>query len=647
MDSLTFQSAEPLVAGRPARFQLVYRPAVTLWAGGWFRVAFDCRGKDYRTQRIQCEDPAAPHFVTAAATGKAKVWATPYRVGADPDSEERGWAVSEGSESYAWRDRFGPSFPLRVEVVQVTVLEGSLTPDDTLTLTFGTAEQGFLLSSKSYPQFPFWGLVDAEGNGDRRAVGPVTVTIQPGPVALLLMVVPSLTVIHQPFTVRAALFDEHFNPVEIKVPEVRAADPAVRPAFTGGQLSMSFDRPGLQRLSHRSRGPWPVESNPSLCLPRPPDQQIFWGEIHGHTAYSDGGRRGPEEYYAFGREAALLDFCAASDHDGGIADHDPLERWGELVEVANRFNEEGRFVTLLGWEIRHAGLLTGRAFGHKNIYFRGKVAPFFNSSPWGGKRLRPDYLDLEELWERLQGEDFLAVAHHPLMAAAPGGRGTNWNNFNPFRERLVEIFSLWGCSEHLGVPQSVSPAAAGNSVQAALARGYRLGFTAGSDGHDGRPASRREGGFPMPGSGLTAVYASALTRSAIWEALWARHTYATTGVRMILDCRLGEAQMGDVVAIAADSSLWERRTLQLRAVGTEELESVEIVRNNLVVAAFRSAKGTLIGQWEDPTPLREITLDANGSRFVFYYLRVTQADGHRGWTSPIWLEVNDPALAQR
>lgn len=639
MDSWTIETPQPLVAGRPACFQLVYRPAVPLLAGGRFKVAFDYRGRDYPRQWVQCEDPAAPHFVAATASGTAKVWATPYRLAPEPTAEDGSPRGPEDSECYAWRDRFGPAFSLTVEVVQVTVLQGSLEPGEALILRFGTPENGFLLSSKSYPRFPFWGLVDARGDGEWRTVGPITVAIQPGPVALLLMVTPSLTVVRQPFTVRAALFDEHFNPVEIKVPEVHTVGAPVRPAFTGGQLTMSFDRPGLQRLSHRPSGPWPVESNPSLCLSRPPSQQLFWGDLHGHTVYSDGGLRSPEDYYAFGRDSALLDFCALSDHDFGIALHDPIARWNELTEAAHRFNEEGRFVTLLGWEISHAGLLTGRAFGHKNVYFRGEAAPFLNSSPYGGRRVRQDYRDLEELWERLEGEDFLAIAHHPLLAAAPGGRGTNWNNFNPARERLVEIFSLWGCSEYLGTPQSVSGATAGNSVQAALARGYRLGFVAGSDGHDGRPASRREGGFPLPRSGLTAVYAPALTRTAIWEALWARHTYATTGVRMILDCRLGEAQMGDVVEVPPDSPLQERRTLELRAIGTEALEAVEIIRNNQVVATFRAEKGILLGQWEDRAPLREVTLDAAGSRFVFYYLRATQADGHRGWTSPIWLEV--------
>jgi hypothetical protein len=650
MDLLTIHAPQPLIAGQPATFQLVYRPDVTLQPGGWFKVAFDYRGKDYRTQHVQCADPAAPNYVAATATGDARVFATAYRLAHYDQASGR-----EDSESYAWRDRFGPAFSLNVEVVQVTLTDGTLGPGDELRLTFGTAESGFLLSCKSYARYPFWGLVDPLGDGDWRTVGPATTPIQPGPVALLLMVAPSLTVVDEPFSVRAAVFDEHFNPVAMKAPEVRTADPQVRPAFTAGAVPMSFPRPGLQRL-HRPGGPWPVESNPSLCRDRPPAQRIFWGEIHGHTVYSDGGLRGPEEYYAFGRDSALLDFCAVSDHDFGIALHDPAARWGELVEAANHCNEDGRFVTFLGWEISHAGKVTGRTFGHKNVYFRGDAAPFYNSSPYGAERVRLDYRDLEELWELLRGEEVLAIAHHPLMAATPGGMGTNWNNFHPPRERLVEVFSLWGCSEHLGTPQSVGTATAGNSVQAALARGYRLGFTAGSDGHDGRPASRREDYFPVERSGLTAVYAPELTRAALWDALWARHTYATTGVRMILDFRLqtdslryggqtdslrytlGDAQMGDVVPVPPDSPLQERRSLWLRAIGTDDLDRVEIVRNNRVVETFRPDGAELAGRWEDPTPLREITLDANGQRFVFYYLRVTQSDGHRGWTSPVWVE---------
>jgi hypothetical protein len=224
------------------------------------------------------------------------------------------------------------------------------------------------------------------------------------------------------------------------------------------------------------------------------------------------------------------------------------------------------------------------------------------------------------------------------MEAHPGGRGANWNNFYPERERLVEIFSLWGCSEYLGAAQNVPNATAGNSVQAALARGYRLGFTGGSDSHEGRPASREEGFFAVERSGITAVYAEDLTRSGIWKALWARHTYATTGVRMILDFRLGEAQMGDEVVLGPEMALWERRIWSLQVVGTTELAKVEIIRNNGVAATFQPEGERLAGQWEEAVPFPQVCLDAQSRRFVFYYLRVTQADGHRGWTSPIWLE---------
>ena len=36
--------------------------------------------------------------------------------------------------------------------------------------------------------------------------------------------------------------------------------------------------------------------------------------------------------------------------------------------------------------------------------------------------------------------------------------------------------------------------------------------------------------------------------------------------------------------------------------------------------------------------LAKACIKASGALFAFYYLRVTQADGHMAWSSPIWVD---------
>jgi len=43
----------------------------------------------------------------------------------------------------------------------------------------------------------------------------------------------------------------------------------------------------------------------------------------------------------------------------------------------------------------------------------------------------------------------------------------------------------------------------------------------------------------------------------------------------------------------------------------------------------------------DIIPLSEVALTAEGhSPFVYYYMRVTQDNWDRGWSSPCWLELD-------
>ncbi|MCH8960963.1 MAG: DUF3604 domain-containing protein [Bacteroidetes bacterium] len=61
----------------------------------------------------------------------------------------------------------------------------------------------------------------------------------------------------------------------------------------------------------------------------------------------------------------------------------------------------------------------------------------------------------------------------------------------------------------------------GGSASAGWANGHRFGVIGSTDHHGGYPGSH--------GDGRVAVWASNLTREAIWEALLARRVYADTG----------------------------------------------------------------------------------------------------------------------
>jgi hypothetical protein len=123
---------------------------------------------------------------------------------------------------------------------------------------------------------------------------------------------------------------------------------------------------------------------------------------------------------------------------------------------------------------------------------------------------------------------------------------------------------------------------------------------------------------------MVAAYAPALTRKDVFAALWDRTVYATTGARIILDVELNGQRMGSQIK-AADTP----RNLKVHAVGTGNIRSVEVVRNNEVYYTHQGHGFEVTFEIRDPTPLGE---------GAYYYVRVIQQDTHMAWSSPIWVD---------
>jgi hypothetical protein len=284
-----------------------------------------------------------------------------------------------------------------------------------------------------------------------------------------------------------------------------------------------------------------------------------------------------------------------------------------MVDTCNAHNDPGRFVTLVSYEWGGGG-----GSGHKNVYYRGGEGEF---EAWYRGPTNPDLL-----WERLGQREALAVPHHTQVFG-----GVDWSYRNDRFQRLVEICSNWGISE----------AGGGHSVQAALALGHRLGFVGGTDSHYGLA---NQGSYHVDdGNGLACVAASDLTRDAIWQALYERRCYATTGDRIVLDFAMEVAPSGcqpmgtDLPVNLAEVG---PRTFRARVAGTYRIDGIEILRNNEVVYHTHPGKKVWEGEWTDDEPLVPIALAPTFSYdrpFVFYYLRVRQGNRQQAWASPIWL----------
>ncbi|MGD9497448.1 MAG: CehA/McbA family metallohydrolase [Armatimonadota bacterium] len=361
--------------------------------------------------------------------------------------------------------------------------------------------------------------------------------------------------------------------------------------------------------------------------PRTGDWNVYFGDLHAHSGEERGSGRSCgigtlEENYAYGRDVAGLDFVGIAEHDWQLHDQ---EDWNGRMAQMDEWTEDGRYVVVPCYE------WTSATYGHRNVYYRDTGWPYFDSNPPGGGHnvIDPHAPSPTHLWRSLRecGARAITIAHHPNVGFFP----VDWSYMDPEFDRLVEVYSSWGNSEYYGAPFAGQAAdrLEGLGALDALKMGHRLGLMASSDGHDGNPGNanwswRQPHIHHRLGSGFIAVLAEELTRASVWDAMYARRCYATTGTRIVMDFRVNGALMGGEIT-ARDG---QGRIIEAQVTGTAPLDRLELVRNGEVVVSHQCRGMT--------ETFRARDVDAEGS--AFYYLRVFQTDGEMGWSSPVWVD---------
>ena len=562
----------------------------------------------------QCERPDAANFTTVHTSGQAQL-----RAHFDAKAHIRPWK---------------PALVIDVD-------DGSLAPGDTVTVILGDTSfgsPGSRAQTFAQERYEFRVLVDPFGTGQAfRVPDPPMLRVIGGPAVQLRVRAPSEVVVNQPFPLTVAAEDRYGNPADGYQGTVRLAteaegaqlpgphvfqesergahrftdpvptllpqearagqsptvpmglhrDPWHRSARTvGGRLpgstgeGLKLPQAGTTLITARDEtGQFEATSNPIVCYASEPSPRLYWGDMHGQTEASV-GVGSFDEYFAFGRDVAALDFISHCANDFHITQ----EHWRQTRDAVHRFHEPGRYVTFLGYE--WSGLTPGG--GDHNVYFRGADGPPHRSSHW----LIPDQSDrhtdrypISALHDELRGRDDVMVIPHI------GGRYADLDFFDTAHTPFIEIASVHGVFEWF--------------ARDALRRGLRVGFVANSDDHSCRPGATYPSGTDVDvedpvhlgvRGGLMAVYAEALTREALWEAFWARRCYGTTGERIILRISADDHPMG------AEFSASQPALFEVEVLGTAPLETVELLRGPRVVYTH-----SLVEPQPDERPLLKLT----------------------------------------
>ena len=325
---------------------------------------------------------------------------------------------------------------------------------------------------------------------------------------------------------------------------------------------------------------------------------ILWGDIHG-MAFN---QRPLDDFYAYARDASNYDFAAAMLFSYNICLGDT---WEQVKAAADRCSRPDEFVAIAGIEFG-----APPDASHRNGYFidhEGVPPIFFEERPPAldsrvADRYHPDTVHCRDL------DDFYATIDRF------GGFVTgHFHTLNYDREVLAEIWQ-----KQIGSKEEET------RLFDLLDEGFRFGLVGGSDTHDSMPGNPEPEPSVIQPAGFMAVLADEVSRGAIRDAVANRRVYATSGARIALSVEVSGNAMGSVVS--GDTP----RAFGTEVEGSGPLECVELVRRGEVVDG-----ATPSGEhWEGT--LKAEGGDGGGSEW--YVVRVTQADGHRAWSSPVWFE---------
>ena len=535
---------EPVVAGHVGSWTITYEVGAYGY-DEFARLKIASRfASDWGTP--QFTDPAAPNYATVQLESRCPT--TVAHLSWEPRGYIRPW----------------------FKCLVVSIRDGSLYPGDKIHVTLGDTRGGgpgsraqtfrergcewrLLVDpfgTELYSVLEPSPMLDIVGGGLHRLVVVAPTTVRPG----------------EPFEALVKAEDVWGNPCERFDGEVKLGVRGVPIeglpggfTFRRGEFAIALmsalhvTAPSTETRITAAYGWHRAESNLIRAL-GPSESKTWWGDLHGQTRATVGTGT-IEEYFAFGREVALLDMMCHQANDFQVTD----EEWRRLRREIDRFHENGRCVIFVGYE--WSGMTPGG--GDRNVMFRGDIAALHRSSHAEVDDMRDaatDCFPVTELFSQLGGRDDVMLIPHI------GGRYADIVGFHdPSLEPVVEIYSDWGRFEWL--------------LEDAIKQGYKVGVVANSDGHKGRPGASHPGASTFGAyGGLTCVLAESLTREAVFDAIKARRCYAVSAAQRIhVELSVNGLPMG--AAGRAEGPV----KVAGRVVGTGPVERIDLFRGLVLI----------------------------------------------------------------
>ena len=353
----------------------------------------------------------------------------------------------------------------------------------------------------------------------------------------------------------------------------------------------------------------------SGALAQAPTYNFYYGNLHAHSAYSDGnqdaatsGSNTPLQDYQFASASLHFDFLGLSEHNHSQAGMHLADYARGRTQATQATTSS--FVALHGTEW---GVISGG--GHMLVYGVGQLIGW-ETGNYDVFVAKNDYQGLMRQINRVPGA--FALFAHPQSGDYGNLAGS-------------AAFSPRADSALVGVPLRSGPATStstlydqtGTSYESTyrtmLAKGYHVGISLDHDNH--------ETTFGRTTHGRLVVLAPTLTEADLLTALRARRFYGSDDWNAQVTLTLAGQPMGIITQGPAAAAL----AVSYADGDNEAVTSITLMRGvpgsgTQPISVATAAAGAVALSYTDPALIG----------MAYYYAVIVQADGDRIVTSPIW-----------
>ncbi|MBE5959884.1 MAG: hypothetical protein E7256_00620 [Lachnospiraceae bacterium] len=335
------------------------------------------------------------------------------------------------------------------------------------------------------------------------------------------------------------------------------------------------------------------------------EYNIYFGQLHSHTSYSDGTGTCEEAFDYAKNTAKQIDFLAVTDHSNSfdnassasLADGSMSTEWMEGHELADRFTDDS-FVAIYGFEMTWSNGL-----GHMNT---------FNTDGFQS-RTQTDYSTystaLANYYTTLKTDtSSLSQFNHP---------GTTFGDFTDFAHYDAEIDNLITLLEVGNGEGAIGSSGYFPSYEyytRALDKGWHVAPSNNQDNH--------KGAWGDSNTARTVILADTLTRDNIYDAMRNMRVYATEDNDLEITYTLNDEIMGTILSSTPEEVSID---LKLKDPTDSAIGKVEVIVNGGLSIASKTVSSNEA----------ELTFELPAD-YSYYYIRITQPDNDIAVTAPVW-----------